>query len=197
MKKKEIILRELIIASTEGQRMTQLELSKRLGVSLSTVNNAIAPLVRQGAIEAKRTGLSVLDMKKLVIYLASVRNLQSDVVFTTRVDMKVSEIEKSMPEGVVYAAFSAYRFLYGDTPADYSEVYVYADEKVLEELKSRFPAREGPPNLYVLQMDSRLPKLSKNAIAPPIQIFIDLWNLREWYAKEFVLAMSKRLRLDE
>lgn len=190
-------MRELIIASTEGQRMTQLELSKRLGVSLSTVNNAIAPLVRQGAIEAKRTGLSVLDMKKLVIYLASVRNLQSDVVFTTRVDMKVSEIEKSMPEGVVYAAFSAYRFLYGDTPADYSEVYVYADEKVLEELKSRFPAREGPPNLYVLQMDSRLPKLSKNAIAPPIQIFIDLWNLREWYAKEFVLAMSKRLRLDE
>lgn len=190
-------MRELVISSMERQRMTQLELSKRLGVSLSTVNNAIAPLARQGAIEVKRMGLSVVDMKKLVVYLASARNLQADILFSTRISMKVSEIEKSMPEGVVYAAFSAYRFLYGDTPADYSEVYVYADEKVLEELKSRFPAREGPPNLYVLQMDSRLPKLSKNAIAPPIQIFIDLWNLREWYAKEFVLAMSKRLRLDE
>ena len=196
MKKKEIVIREMILSTANRQRITQLELSRRIGVSLSTVNNAISPLARFGAVEVRRTGLTLLDLHKAIVYLASVRNLSSDIVFSTRVDARVSEIEKAMPAGILYTAFTGYKFLYDEVPADYSEVYVYADEKLLEEIAERFPRRKGPPNLFVLKADESLLRLSKNSIVPPVQLFIDLWNLKEWYAKEFVNALSKRLKLE-
>lgn len=196
MKKKEIVVRELIATAIRKQKVSQLELSKRLGISLSTVNNAVSPLARLGAVEVRRTGLQLLDLKKALVHLASARNLHADIVFRTRVDAGVSEIEKSMPAGVLYTAFSGYRFLYGDVPADYSEVYVYADPECLREIVSRFPERKGPPNLFVLSADERLPALSRDSIVPPVQLFVDLWNLKEWYAKEFVNALSKRLGLE-
>lgn len=196
MKKKEIILRELLdLTVTNKLKTTQLELAKRLGVSTSTVNNAIKDAVRLGAIDVKRTGLLVIDPKKLLLYLASIRNLQRDIIYETYVPASVIEIEKNMPAGVIYTMFSAYKFHFNEVPADYSEVYVYADEKVLEEIKKRFPKKNGPSNLFVLRLDPALVHLSKENIASLVQIYVDLWNARQWYAKEFLTALEKKLEI--
>ena len=196
MKKKEIVLREVIHSFFQKQPVTQLELSKRLNFSLSTVNNAVSPLAYLGAFEIRRTGIRMIDLMKSIIYLASIRNLNADILYRTNTKLSVTETEKSMPKGAIYTAFSGYKFLFDDVPADYSEVYVYADEDVLQELRSRFPETKGNHNLFVLKADQRLIAMSKNNIVPPVQLFIDLWNLKEWYAKEFVNALSKRLGLE-
>lgn len=195
MKKKEIVIRELLdIAVSEKPGITQLELSKKLNVSISTVNNAVKPLVQLGAVDAKRTGLAVIDLRKSLAYLASIRNLEKDIIYKTFAG-NVADIEKSMPQNIIYTAFSGFKFIFGDVPADYSEVYVYSDEKTMPEIKKRFPLSKGPANLFVIKADEQLLRLSKNNAASLIQIYVDLWNMRQWYAKEFIAALEKKLKV--
>ncbi len=193
MKRKEIVYREILYNAIEEKKMkfTQLELSRKLGISLSIVNEAIGKLSDIGGVKIEQRSFRILDIKKILYYWASLRNLKKDIVFETRVEMPVSEIEKNMPE-VVYTAYSGYKFRFKDVPADYSEVYVYADEKQLEIIKKRFGSAESGtrPNLFVLKKDSTL-GLYKNI--PIVQLFIDLWNLKEWYAKDFLNALEKRV----
>ena len=169
---------------------TQKEIATVLGISLSTVNNAIEPLSRIGALEKRRFGLKLVDKEKALAYWASVRNLEKDVVFRTRAEAGVREIEKSVPSGVTFTAFTAFKLKFRDVPADYSEVYVYADEEELAELKKRFPQKGGPPNLLVL---SKPDSFGSEKIVPDELMFVDLWNLREWYAKEFLKELRQRI----
>ncbi|MEW5936416.1 MAG: winged helix-turn-helix domain-containing protein [Candidatus Thermoplasmatota archaeon] len=189
MLKSEIVYRELLESPDLG--LTQLGLAKRLGFSLSTVNNALKPLVAMGAVKVLPRGLRVTDRKKLLLYWASVRDMEKDVVYSTRAEGLPSEIEKCMPADVIYTAYSAYKFRFGTVPADYSEVYVYSE--ALEEIRKRFPAQHGPQNLFVLRMDRRLAEISKENIAPNSQVFVDLWNIREWYASEYVKDLGARI----
>ncbi len=189
MKQKEFVYREL--AEFSKERLTQLGLSKTLGISLNTTNLAIKPLVSLGAVQVLQRGLNVIDKEKIVLFWANLRNLQKDIVYSTRVSAQPSEIEKNLSAGIIYTAYSAYKFRFGEVPADYSEVYVYSMD--VEEIKKRFPMQKGPPNLFVLKADKRLIELSKENIAPNSQVFVDLWNLREWYAKEFVNALKERI----
>lgn len=196
MRKNELVYLELAqhALNKRKEALTQLCLSKKLGISLNTVNNAIAPLRRIGAVQVRQRSLAVSDLKKLILYFASVRNLQKDVCWQTRVEAPPSQIEKNMPAGAVFTAYSAYKFLFDDVPADYSEVYVYASEKILQELQRRFPKKEGPANLFVLKADENMLQTAKGGIAPISQIYVDLWNLPQWYAKEFLEALERRFR---
>jgi len=189
MLKSEIIYREMLEHSSE--RQTQLKLSKVLGFSLSTVNNAFKPLVSMGAVKILPRGFKIADKEKLFLYWANVRNLEKDIVYSTRVDALPSAIEKSMSPDIVYTAYSAFKFTFKSVPADYSEIYVYSEN--VEAIKKRFPFKQGPPNLFVLRQDPRLSALAKNNIAPLSQVFVDLWNLKEWYAKEFVNELKVKL----
>ena len=45
-------------------------------------------------------------------------------------------------------------------------------------------------NLFILKKDSLLNLYKKIPLA---QIFADLWNLKEWYAKEFIKALEIRI----
>ncbi|MFP4046070.1 MAG: helix-turn-helix domain-containing protein [Candidatus Aenigmatarchaeota archaeon] len=168
----------------EGEEFTQASLSENLGVSLSTVNRTVKKLERMGAVDIKTRGLEVLDKEKILMYLASIRDPHRDIIYRTRVEKEVMEIEKNMPGGIDFTAYTAYRLKYNDVPADYSEVYVYADEEGLEEIKTRFPEKKGPKNLIVLK---------KEIGVSPALIFADLWNLREWYSKEFVGDLRDRI----
>lgn len=195
MHKSEWIYRELLFQHLEKGKyqFTQLELAKKLGISLSTVNYALKPLEEMGAIRKTPMGFRLLDPKKLLLFWASKRNLPKDITYETRVDAGAKEIEKGMPHGVVYAACSAYRFKFNDAPADYSEVYVYADEETLKECKKRFPKKGGPSNLIILEADSHLTETTEKSVCPIANIYVDLWNMRSWYAKEFLQALEKRI----
>ena len=43
------------------------------------------------------------------------------------------------------------------------------------------------PNLFVLKKGRNMKEMTA------AQIFVDLWNLKEWYAKDFLMAMEARL----
>lgn len=189
MLKSGVVWRELLESS--GSRMSQLGLSRALHISLSTVNNAVRPLAAMGAVKILPRGLRVIDRQKLLLYWASMRDLYRDVVYSTRTGGSPSHVEKSMPAAVIYTAFTAYRFRYGSAPADYGEVYVYSGEP--DEVERRFPPRDGPADLFVLRMDPRLADLSEDGLAPDSQVFADLWNIREWYAREYVNELGVRL----
>ncbi len=59
--------------------------------------------------------------KKILLNWANKRNLEGDMAYSARAGRPVAEIEKSMPGDVVFAAYSAYKFMFKSVPADYSE----------------------------------------------------------------------------
>jgi DNA-binding transcriptional regulator YhcF (GntR family) len=189
MQKKEIIYRQLLL----NPETTQLELSKTLKVSLSTVNNAIQPLRRMGAVRVSLRKLRVVDKEKLLLFWASIKKLQDHLIYKTRVDIPIDQIEKNMPPEVLFTAYTGFRFRYKDVPADYSEVYVYAYGKGLDSIKARFPESEKVPNLFIFKADEHLLQVSNDNIVPDYQIFVDLWNLPEWYAKEFIIKLKEKI----
>ena len=129
MKKIEFVYRELLFNAMEKKiyASSQAELARDLNLSLSTVHLALIPLRRMNALTVKQRGLVVKDPKKILYYWATIRNIEKDIVYQTRVDKPIRKIESEMPASAVFGAFSGYKFKYKDVPADYSEVYVYAD----------------------------------------------------------------------
>ncbi len=195
MKKNELVYREILYTAMEKKEfeLTQSELAKKLSLSLSIVNAAIKKLESLGAVKIMPRNFKILDIKKILYLWASVRSLSRDIIFSCRVEMPVREIERNMPN-LTFSAYTAYKLKFNDVPADYSEVYVYADEKEIELIKKRFNIDKKPevrkPNLFILKKDSAL-QLYKSL--PLSQIFVDLWNLKEWYAKEFVNNFDKKI----
>ena len=190
MRKNEIIYREILYQAIErkNRRLSQLYLSKELNLSLSTVNLSLKALRKMNAVEVRQRSLIITDAKKILYFWASVRDLQKDIVYSTRVDLPAYQIESQMPTGIVYASFSAYKLKFKDVPTDYSEIYVYGEKEGLEK---RFPRSDRPANLFVLKKDSSTEKYGNTATIA--QLFVDLWNQKEWYAKDFLNALEVRI----
>lgn len=201
MKKTELVIREILytVIEKKNKTMTQLSIAKALNISLSTVNLALSPLKAMGAIDIKLRNFVVVDVKKVLFFWASSRELEKDIIYKTRADMPVKKLESLMPSNIIFGAYSAYKFKFKDVPADYSEVYVYVSEEEISEIKQRFPPSQNPPNLFILKKDVAMDKyIQKNLrVTTEAQIFVDLWNLKEWYAKEFLKAMEERMIKDK
>lgn len=199
MNKKEIVYRNIACSYIDGDnRFTQLGLSKELGISISTVNSAVRDLAGINAVRISTRSFAVSAIERVLFYWASCRKLDRDIVYSTRVDAGVREIEANMPMGIAFTAYTAYVLNYKDVPADYSEVYVYASEEAVDEIKERFSANKGICNLFVMRADADLDKRIKSnkikrSSVCPAQAFVDLWNVRTWYAKEFSDAILKRI----
>ena len=163
--------------------LTQADLAKELKISLSTVNHALKPLRSMGSIRIKQRNFEVVNARKVLFYWASMRRLEKDIVYRTRVSRHVIDIEKGMPGDVVFGAYSAYKFMFKSVPADYSEVYVYSND--IEEIKKRFPKNENVPNLFVLKRDFDTMTLA--------HLFVDMWNIKEWYAMEFLKELEEKI----
>ena len=182
----------------ERGRFTQLGISKELGVSLSVVNGAVKELSAINAVRINKRSFEVIALDRLLLYWATHRNLGKDIVYRTRAEMTVKEIEREMPVGIAFTGYTAYIRLYGDAPADYSEVYAYAADSALGEVRRRFKPTAKKPNITILRCDRELEReiqegKLRNLSVCPAQLFVDLWNMNEWYAKDFTDALSKRL----
>ena len=193
MIKKEIIWREILFQAIENKKtdFTQKELSQKYGFSLSTVFNAIIVPSQAGAIVKSGRGFRVSDVEKFLYLWATFRKLKKDIIYQTNVSKNVREIEGEMPPNIIFGAFSAFVKKYEEAPADYDKVYIYLKKNDLEELKRRFPQKKGYLNLIVLEADPWLEKFGK--ITPRCQTFVDLWNLAEWYAKDFLNSLKDRI----
>jgi len=186
--KKERVYREILyyVIEERVKRFKQIELSKACKMSLSSVNYALKPLERMNAIEKKRFGFVVIDPRKILMYWASIRELEKDIVYQTYLNKPVEKIESEVPANSVFTAYSAFKFKFKKIPSEYSEVIIYGKRGDFEK---RFGKEElkFKPNLIVLNLDEHLLKFK---IAPIAQIYVDLWNLKSWYAKEFLKKLE-------
>ncbi len=196
MLKKEIIWRQILhqVFSKDIFTFTQKELSKKLGFSLSTVNNALALPRQASVVEVGGRNFRVKDKEKFLLLWATHRNLEKDIIFKARAAAQsVRELEGLMPPSVMFAAYSAYAREYNTAPADYDTAHVYLKEEDLPAMKKRFPTSRGEPNVIGLKAD---PYLAQYGDWPPlVQTFVDLWNLPQWYAKDFLDDLKKRLKI--
>jgi predicted transcriptional regulator len=195
MKRVERIYCEILeqIIQKQNNKLTQKQLSKDCQVSIGTVNYALKPLEQMGIIEKKQRNFKTINPKKLLLYWASIRNLKNEIIYTTYSTENIRNIEQTMPP-CIYTAYSAYKYLYKDTPADYGEIYAYCKP---EEIKKRFPINKKTKinNIFILKPDNYLQKKSKKSIAPTSLIYVDLWNLNTWYANEFIKNFDKKIGL--
>ncbi len=190
MKKTEIFLIKLLEKCFKGKKQfKQKELAKEIGISIGLVNSIVKKLYEMGAIEIKRFSFIVLDVKKILLYACIKRNLSKDAIDSFYVDLPVKKIECLMPNKVVFTAYTAYRLYFNESPANYSEIYIYADQQTLQEIKSRFNVENKKPNVFILKKEFEM----KNKVSLPL-LYIDLWNLKEWYAKEFLNALERHLK---
>ena len=182
---------------------TENGIAKELGVSPNTVSIAVRNLEGIGAARIHKRHFELIDFDKALYYMCAGRRIDADVVYSTYFKGSVNEIEKAMPSEIAYTAYTAYANLFGNDASDYSEVYIYATERSVQEIMRRFPKRKLSPasdytNIIVLKPDRILEKLIaegnlEKASAPIIQIYADLWNMRMWYAHEFEKKLKARI----
>lgn len=192
MTKKEIIWREILFQAIENKKFefTQKEIAQKYGFSLSTVFNALKIPRSVSALEVGR-GFKIRDIEKLLHLWATFRSFKKDIIYQTNVSKSVREIEGEMPPRIIFGAYSAFLKKYKEAPADYDKVYVYIEEEKIEEIKNRFPHQKGYQNLIVLKSDPWLKNFGQ--LTPDCQTFVDLWNLPEWYAKDFLNALKEKI----
>lgn len=193
MSKKEIIWREILHQALENKKLEfmQKELAQKFGFSLSTVFNALKIPRESGVIRVTGRNFSVVDAEKFLYLWATNRNVKREIIYETSVSADAREIENLMPAGIIFGAFGAYVRKHHKVPADYDKVYIYADLKNLAEIKKRFPEAKGRANLLVLEKDPYLEGFG--AVTPDVQTFADLWNVSDWYAKEFLNQLKQEM----
>ncbi len=191
MKKIEIIWRELLYQAIEkgNRQFTQKDLAKKFNFSTSTIFQALKTPRKMGAVRVTGRFFVLEDPDKLLYHWASVRNLDKDTIFSTRVDLPIPEIEGRVPPGAVFGSYGSAKQKLTTPPADYDKVYIYSQN--LSEIEERFGRQKGNENLIVLRPDDFLANYGQTTTLA--QTFVDLWNLPEWYAREFTSALKKEI----
>lgn len=197
MLKKEIIWRELLFQALEKKqnKFQQKEIAQKFGFSLSTVNNALKVPRSSGTVKVTGRFFILENPEKMLYLWATFRALEKDIVYQTFSLKPPKEIEGLMPPRVVYGGYSAYVKMFNESPADYDKVYVYAGQRGLAEIKKRVPPSKKPPNLFVLSADKFLKQYGPTTTKG--QTFVDIWNLKDWYAQDFYKDFKKKLNLTE
>ncbi|OGF63018.1 hypothetical protein A2926_04670 [Candidatus Giovannonibacteria bacterium RIFCSPLOWO2_01_FULL_44_40] len=196
MLKKEVIWREILFQARQNKKIkfTQKELALKFGFSLSTIFNALKPLRSANIIKVGGRFFALENYRKLLYLWASERNIKKEIIYSAHFNSDIKTLEGIMPPGTIFGAFSGFSIFYGSTPAEYDHLYVYADEKDLEKLLKRISEhKDNLPrhNFFVIKQD---PWLLKYPAPLYEQIFVDIWNAPEWYAKDFLKAMEEEIK---
>lgn len=191
MKKIEIIWRELLFGAIDqkNRQFTQKELAEQFGFSTSTVFQALKPLREMGAVRVTGRNFILEDPEKLLYHWASARKLSGEIVLKGHVDLPVQEIEGLAPPQSVFGGYSAACRILSEVPADYDKVWLYVAD--LDQILKRYEIIDSRPNLFVLMADNFLK--SYGEFTTIAQTFVDIWNLKDWYAKEFSVALKRRI----
>jgi hypothetical protein len=194
MKKIETIWHHILHTALTEQKYkhTQQELAKIFGYSLSTVHHALQIPAAIGAVRKESKFFVLQDFQKLLIYAASMRSLERDILAHIGSVLSVREIEGLALPGSIYGGYTAARQLLSEPPADYDKVYFYVARSDLQRFRERFGAEDSrTANIYALSMPLSL--ACYGAQTTLVQTFIDVWNLRDWYARDFSQALERRI----
>lgn len=193
MKKIETIWHHILwlVLEKGNYKFTQKEITEYFKYSSSTVNLAVKQLALVGAIDIKGKFFVVRDTKKILYYWATHRNLQKNIIYQTFVDLPIQEIEGLILPKAIFGGYTAAKYMLGESPSDYSKVYFYINEEKIEEVKKRFPKINGTPNIIVLKSYSK--QCNYGNTTSLAQTFVDIWNMNDWYAKDFLQELERRI----
>ena len=194
MKKIETIWHYILQEAIDHKRFqhTQQEIARLLGYSLSTVNHALVVPTANGSIRKTGKYFLLADGHKLLYYWASVRSFETDIIYQTTLHQPITELESLVPPQSIYACYSAARQILGEPPADYDKLYLYLPSHELPLMQQRFPStKSSSSNVFTLIQPSTMECYGNRTTL--IQTFVDIWNLRDWYAKEFVTALEEKI----
>jgi hypothetical protein len=193
MLKIEYIWRELLYRAIEQKKpnFAIIELAKMFKLSTSLVSHALFPLRDLNIVKIGKINSQIIDAERLLFFWATRRSFNKDIVYQTYDHLPVFEREALMPPDVFPTAYSAFHFYFKEPlPADYENIYFYSQR--LEEVKKRFPQNsKKKANTFILKGDPYLKKYKKTTLA---QIFSDLWNLPDWYGKDFQEAVLLKIK---
>jgi len=192
---KEAVWRHLLTHRRQRLRWTQQELARSLGLSASQVHAALDVPRRAGAVAVDGRGFTLNDWKKLLVIWAVFRDWRRDVLWDASFAASASEIEGEMVPEAVFSGPSALKFARDIAPADYDRVIVYLPQADLPRLQERLAPledRRGPTRLTVLSPDPRQP-----APLPLEQVYVDVWQLPDWWAAEYLRYIMEALEWEE
>jgi hypothetical protein len=184
MKKIELIWREVLDRGLTSPVFEQKRLATNFGLSTSTVHAAVMSLKNIGGVRITGRNFKIINFEKILLFWATHRNLVKDIIYQTHVDLPVLEIEGLVDNKTIFGAYTAARYLLGEAPAEYDKVYVYGTENLFK----RFPKQKGQANFFVLKPDPFL----KSPTTSVAQTFVDIWNLSDWFAKDFLDVLKSK-----
>lgn len=200
MNKKCAIYREILARKrTAGHiRFTQKELAQTLGISTSTVFHALKTARDTSIIRVTGRFFVLQDYRKLLYLFATERNLTKDIADSWHLEGSPFDIESVMPPGVRFGLYSAARFFFPTMPVEYDHVYIYARTEDIESVRLRVEQfipkdgneKKGSKNFFIITPD---PLFSRYAHPLFEQIFADVWNAPEWYAKDILKACEETI----
>lgn len=199
MFKKEAIWREILVLAREKNKtvFTQKELADDFEFSLSTLFNALKVPRDAHIISVSGRNFRLESYQKLLYLWASHRTFGKDILFKSRIELDAKKIESLLPANVVFGLYSAASLIYKIEPADYDHVYIYAEAERVQEIMERISRQKSESgsnnyNFFILKKD---PWLKRYEQMPPEQAFVDIWNAPEWYAKDFLASLERKLSL--
>ncbi|MBI4253093.1 winged helix-turn-helix domain-containing protein [Candidatus Uhrbacteria bacterium] len=198
MNKKCAVYREILYQKrVHGQiRFTQKELASTLGISTSTVFNALKSARDTSIIRVTGRFFVLQDYRKLLYLFATERSLIKDMMFSLRLEKGSFDIEAAMPPAIAFGLYSATQFLLSAMPTEYDHVYVYADRNTCAEIRDRvrvWVSKKNSglaPNFFVIEKDPLFSRYPQPLLE---QVFADIWNAPEWYAKDILPKLEELL----
>jgi len=193
MKKIETIWHYLLYQAIEQKefRHTQAGLAQLFHFSTSTVNLALVKPTAIGAVRKSGKFFVVSDVLKLLYLSATIRNLDKDVLYRTHSTLSLPELEGLAPPNTIYGGYSAAKLILGEPPSDYSTLYLYTNPPDLPTIKSRYPTSKlGSSQIVILKKPLYLPTLNRTSLP---HTFVDIWNLRDWYARDFTSSLEVKI----
>ncbi len=194
MKKIETIWHHILFEAINHRvfRHTQQDLARQFDYSLSTIHHSLIKPTKIGAIRKESKFFILEDSIKLLYYWASIRNVHKSILYQTRMDVPIREREGLLLPSSIYACYSAASKHLTEPPADYTQLYFYESSEHLKEVEQRFPKNEShEPNVFVFKKEDWMDKYGQITTLP--QTFVDIWNLKDWYAKDFTMKLEEKI----
>ncbi len=191
MKKIEYVWRELLdrVIEENNNQFTILEIANKYQLSTSVVNYSLSPLRELNIVKIGKIKSFIIDWERLLFFWATRRSLKKDIIYSTYSNLSVYDREGLMPNQVIPTGYTAYRLKFKNIPSDYDKVYFYSNN--LDEIQKRFPFKKSDSNIFILKPDQFLLKEKQLSLS---QLFVDLWNMTDWYAKDFQEALLLQIR---
>jgi hypothetical protein len=191
-------LRQIAEAFLNGKREFKVEEALKLGIDFNKVREIIQQLSGVHSVSIHGDSFLITNFEQFLLFWATSRRLNEAIVYYAKEELSAEEIENAMPDNTAFTAYSGFRYTFGEVPASYNQVHIYANSDAIEKIKKQFSGKGGDTYLFVLKPDKQLAKLIEEekvrCVSLP-QMFVDIWNTNAPYATAFLKELEVKMNI--